>query len=138
VLGHLISCAPPQLPSPYDSGAAAAVIKITNPNGSTTAVTLQSYVDTLTGLHNLDSVTRLYPQSATATAHTNGTATQPQPLTIGDWRSIPAETQTWEAVQASLDIFVQRISVAEGAQKSKMRGWYESLQELGGHYFGNA
>ena len=45
--------------------------------------------------------------------------------------------RAWEAVQTSLDVYVQRISVAENVQKSSMRAWYESIQDIGGIYYGN-
>ena len=54
-----------------------------------------------------------------------------------DWGEIPGETKAWESVQGSLDVYVQRISVADAQQKSYMRAWYESLQEIGGLYYGN-
>ena len=55
-----------------------------------------------------------------------------------DWREIPCEVRAWEAVQESLDVYVQRISVADPSQKSHMRAWYEALQDIGGLYHGNA
>ena len=55
-----------------------------------------------------------------------------------DWREIPGEVRAWEAVQASLDVYVQRISVADSSQKSHMRAWYEALQDIGGLYHGSA
>jgi hypothetical protein len=91
---------------------------------------VQSYVDSLVNVSNLDSIRKLYP--AHTTTGTSGTAA------YSEWRNVPAELQSWEAVQAALDVFVQRISVADGAQKVSMRGWYEALQEIGGVYFGNA
>ena len=54
-----------------------------------------------------------------------------------DWGEIIGETKAWESVQGSLDVYVQRISVADAQQKAFMRSWYESLQEIGGLYYGN-
>jgi hypothetical protein len=54
-----------------------------------------------------------------------------------EWGEIAGETRAWEAVQGSLDVYVQRISVADAQQKAHMRAWYESLQEIGGLYYGN-
>lgn len=54
-----------------------------------------------------------------------------------EWGEIAGEIRAWEAVQGSLDVYVQRISVADSHQKVHMRAWYESLQEIGGLYYGN-
>ena len=54
-----------------------------------------------------------------------------------EWGEIAGEIRAWEAVQGSLDVYVQRISVADAQQKVHMRAWYESLQEIGGLYYGN-
>ena len=55
-----------------------------------------------------------------------------------DWRDIPGEVQAWEALQSSLDVFVQRISVSDAGKRAGMRAWYESLQDIGGSYYGNS
>jgi len=52
-----------------------------------------------------------------------------------NWRAVPAEVASWQSVQASLDVLVQRTAVADGAQKAKMRAWYDSVLELGTMYF---
>ena len=52
-----------------------------------------------------------------------------------EWGEITGETRAWECVQGSLDVYVQRISVADAQQKSYMRAWYESLQDIGGLYY---
>ena len=60
-------------------------------------------------------------------------------MMMGEWKLINAEIRSWECLQGSLDVFVQRISVAENAQqKQQMRAWYETLQDLGGHYYSNS
>lgn len=52
-----------------------------------------------------------------------------------EWGDILGETRAWECVQGSLDVYVQRISVADAQQKAPMRAWYESLQDIGGLYY---
>jgi hypothetical protein len=113
LLGYLVSCAPPQLPSPFEVSTAAA---------STPQDMLVAYVDALTDTSfqsvaanhsNGPSVRRLYADQS------------------GGWRSIPNELRAWELVQTSLDTFFQRISVSEGAQKQAMRQWYETIMDVG-------
>ena len=119
LLGYLVCCAPPQLPSPFEA----------------TGITLQDYLDALTIVPN--SVTSRkngsqlgQPQSGTASAPTV------RGLYSNDWRSIPGEVQSWQSIQNCLDIFVQRLSVADASSKQQMRTWYEGLLEIGGHFHG--
>ena len=51
------------------------------------------------------------------------------------WRAVPQEVACWQSVQASLDVLVHRTAVADGAQKAKMRAWYDSILDLGTAYF---
>jgi hypothetical protein len=134
LLGHLAACAPPQLPSPTLPDAAAAA-------GTAGTVPVQGYVDLLTavpvdagstvGRHGVHfpSVAALYVDKA-AVDGAGGAA---------EWRAVTAEVRSWECLQGALDVFVQRISVADSAQgKQQMRAWYEAIQDIGGHYFANS
>ena len=146
LLGHIASCAPPQLPSPAlpESGTSAGSVP-----------SIQGYVDLLTNVssnlsntnngnhHNqlrrlsggdvqFPSVCSLYVDKEAAVD--NGSVGM-----MGEWKLINAEIRSWECLQGSLDVFVQRISVAENAQqKQQMRAWYETLQDIGGYYYSNS
>jgi hypothetical protein len=111
LLGHLISCGPPQLPSPLDSAEnnVTAYIEImTHPS-------VQSYTSKLDSL----SVRSMYSSR-------------------GDWRKLEAEMHSWQKVQECLDLFLQRSAVADASSKTAMRGWYEALMDIGGQYFGGS
>lgn len=105
LLGYLISCAPPQLPSPFETVAS---------NGAGSAQEqLVAYIDSLTDTASAPSVRRLYVE-------------------LGDsWRAVPSELRSWERVQTALDTFFQRITVAEGTQKQLLRQWYEVILDIG-------
>lgn len=51
------------------------------------------------------------------------------------WKKVGAEKLMWETIQQCLDTFFQRINVAEGEQKQKMRVWYELIVDIGSNYF---
>ena len=112
LLGHLISCAPPQLPSPHDNGNNNPVNYfevLTHPSPSKTYMATKG-----DGL----SIRSLYSSN-------------------GDWRGIESEVFSWESIQECLDIFLQRAGVADPITKTSMRAWYESLMDIGGQYYGN-
>lgn len=104
LLGYLISCAPPQLPLPFEA-----------PGWS-----LQSYFDELNKIPEFGGFPAHGSQSPTIRS-----------LYAENWNSRRAEMACWDAIQASLDIFVQRLSVTEISQRSQMRTWYDSLLEIG-------
>lgn len=138
LLGYLISCGPVQLPSPYD---------IPNSN-------LQTYLEELCDLSVAVAKQEQQQQrnrqanSSTGTTvsscHRSGNTLLQRSMAstirllypvegneVDDWRKIPTESKAWEAMQQALDIFFQRIAVAEGAQKASMRDWYEAVLDLG-------
>jgi hypothetical protein len=147
LLGHLISCAPPQLPSPSTANA----------NALAGADLLQDYVERLTTIppslqtHSaarpsllnrfpFPSVASLYSSGAQPNLENLGDSAQATPASTlsakCEWRTIVAEASSWEDIQASLDVFVQRAAVADNAQqKQQMRTWYEALQDIGGSVF---
>lgn len=56
--------------------------------------------------------------------------------TTWTWKKIPVEKASWEMIQQCLDVFFQRLTVAEAAeQKQEMRAWYEVILDIGSHYF---
>lgn len=121
LLGYLVSCAPPQLPAPYDTAATATAGGVVN-------FDIASYVDILTDVRlvyagqtdaggNAASVRALYADAAR------------------DWRGVVNETQSWILVQRALDTFFQRIHVADAAQKQSMRLWYETILDIGSKTF---
>jgi hypothetical protein len=116
LMGYLISCAPVQLPSPFD----AASNTVTGDKSN-----LFGYVDMLVSLSEeclaKDSKTLLLP-SVRGLYHSS-------------WKRSKSEQEAWMLVQAALDTFLQRISVMTGPQKAIMRKWYELILELGGHFF---
>ena len=146
LLGHLASCAPPQLPSPAlpESGITAG-----------SASSLQGYVDLLTNvssnssqLHNGNNHNHLrrlqggdvqFPSVCSLYIDKEAAVDSGSVGLMGEWKLINAEIRSWECLQGSLDVFVQRISVADNAQqKQQMRAWYETLQDIGGHYYSNS
>jgi hypothetical protein len=69
------------------------------------------------------------------------------------WSKIDNELKSWTSIQQSLgskdflkfliviiikliDLFFQRLSVADGNQKQQMRAWYEAMIDIGTKYFG--
>jgi hypothetical protein len=60
------------------------------------------------------------------------------PSDAGDarrWRDVSAESAAWKRMGTALDIFVQRLSVADPQVKTSMRAWYESLVGISGFFF---
>jgi len=53
----------------------------------------------------------------------------------GGWKKVGAEKQIWDVMQQCLDNFFQRINVADGEQKQKMRAWYELIVDVGSNHF---
>ena len=145
LLGHIASCAPPQLPSPA-----------LPESGSPSVPSVQGYVDLLTtvsshssnvnnGGNNHHQLRRLsggdvqFPSVCSLYIDKEAAVDNGSVGMMGEWKLINAEIRSWECLQGSLDVFVQRISVAENAQqKQQMRAWYETLQDIGGYYYSNS
>lgn len=114
LLGYLVSCAPPQLPSPFDTDIAA-------------------YVDMLTDVF-LSQRTQT-PSSNSAASNAVGGVRALYVANPDQWRLVANEAQSWSLTQQALDTFFQRVSVASGDQKVKMRLWYETIMEVGSRTF---
>jgi hypothetical protein len=110
LLAYLIACSPSQLPLPYEISE----------------MTLQLYIDNLTDISNKDGRENLTVKSLYSNKDDYRYRTCQQ-----------GEIKTWDAVQTSLDLFLQRIAVLESQdQKNQMRLWYELILEIGGSFFG--
>jgi len=130
LLGYLVSCAPSQLPSPYDvenRTLASYVQDLTEVN----TTMIQKDSDDRNGSSNriFYSVRSLYFHSSSSYGNNNMSISS-------SWSKIDGESKCWSAIQQCEDIFFQRIAVAEGAQKQHMREWYEAILEIGSHFFG--
>lgn len=111
LIGHLISCGPPQLPSPHDSAES----------------NLSAYIEAIT-----------HPSIQNHTSKLDTLSVRSMYSSRGDWRKFASEMHSWQQVQECLDIFLQRSAVADPSSKTAMRGWYEALMDIGGHYFGGS
>lgn len=125
LLGYLISCAPPQLPSPFDTAAFAAA-------GSTGNFDIGTYVDLLTDVHLSQQVLAHVQKDDDASASVRNLYVS---SAEGDWRVIMNEAQSWILMQRALDTFFQRIHVADVMQKQAMRLWYETILDIGSKTF---
>jgi hypothetical protein len=138
LLGHLVSCGPSLLPSPYDAGTAAGA------SGATGMQAQTAYIESLTELllvapmSGASSLSASQPSSSIRSLYipitTTGAASSSN-NSSGSWRVVRNEIASWECFQTSLDTFSQRILVMEGVEKQQMRGWYESIAEIGSWYF---
>lgn len=126
LLGYLISCAPSQLPSPHD---------VENR-------TLSSYVQDLSevsGVELKSSLSREGDDSKTQAklAHSIRSLYRLASSTsVSAWVKAECESKAWGVIQQCEDIFFQRITVADGAQKQLMRAWHDVIQDMGEFYFG--
>jgi hypothetical protein len=83
-------------------------------------ILLESYIDALIAIKTdgnstlLPSVTTLFVDKFSK----NSVSTD-NVRTLGEcnWRGYPGEVRAWEAVQCSLDVFIQRMSVADSTEK---------------------
>lgn len=118
LLAYLVCCAPPQLPAPYEGPGK----------------NLGGYLDSLT------TPQETKPKNGFDHPPTHHSSplftTTVKSLFALDWRTVPGEVEAWESIQSCLDVFVQRLSVADVHQKQQMRSWYEGLLEIGGHFHG--
>lgn len=128
LLGYLVSCAPPQLPSPFDTGAGAVA----------NASDIAGYVEMLTDVF-LTQRTQLLCTSAAGTSNgvlpAAGGVRDLYAPRLDKWKLVANEVQSWALTQQALDTFFQRVSVASGDQKLKMRLWYETIIEVGSRTF---
>eukprot|EP01039_Chlorochromonas_danica_P010063 gene10063-11137_t len=119
LLAYLICCGPTQLPLPHEAMGREMVYYIdglldcTN-NSLSSSSTMPSFAP-FGGSAMLASARGLYKKEG--------------------WAKVRNERQNWEEVQQALDIFFQRIAVAEGEKKVEMRTWYEAIIDIGSHYF---
>lgn len=125
VLAYISSCSPSQMPSPYEA------------DGETkTVMNVHTYLTQLTSIstdaagEEVDSVRKLY-KSGYLVKDRRGAL-----VVATTWKVIEQEMASWSSFQSSLDKFLQRISVAEPAKRVGMRGWADSLLNIGNYYFG--
>lgn len=123
LLALLMAAGPAQLPLPSDLPAPQGkeltvyVSDLIQAFGTSSPVT-QSYVGS--------TIRNVYLPSM---HHTAAVATW-------TWKKIPMEKTAWDLIQHCLDVYFQRLTVAEIAeQKQEMRAWYEAIMDIGSHYF---
>ena len=126
LLGYLISCAPSQLPSPHDVENRTLTSYIQDLS-EVSGVELKSFPrdggeDLKVHARLAHSIRSLYRSASAASANA--------------WVKAESESKAWSVVQQSEDIFFQRITVADGAQKVLMRSWHDVIQDMGVFYFG--
>jgi hypothetical protein len=66
------------------------------------------------------------------------TAARSVPVPAYQWRHNPSEVEAWQAVQAAVDLLVQRsaaVTEAQPAQGKVLRSWADALLALGSGYF---
>jgi hypothetical protein len=142
LMGLLMAAGPGQLPLPADLPA---------PHGRD----ITSYVLDLIQAANLPgngavheaavgfaTVRSLYLPTAAMSAqhihqvHSLGSNSNSSASIIWTWKKIQAEKSAWDMIQQCLDVFFQRLTVAEVAdQKQEMRAWYEAIMDIGSHFF---
>lgn len=142
LMGLLMAAGPAQLPLPADLPA---------PHGRD----ITSYVLDLIQAANLPgngtvheaalgfaTVRNLYLPTAAMSAqhihqvHSLGSNSNSSTSIIWTWKKIQAEKSAWDIIQQCLDVYFQRLTVAEVAdQKQEMRAWYEAIMDIGSHFF---
>jgi hypothetical protein len=188
LLGYLVSCAPAQLPAPYEvlgssaagAGAASAVAggagaigtgggsggggaavgglsgsgSVGNLSGAAAGASAGPVaVDAHGGVSDLvryiDILTDVMLSQHVQSQQQQGRSQSNQQQTLSgfnsvrslyaahgeQWNSIVNEKQCWALMQQALDIYFQRITVVDGAQKQAMRLWYESILDVGSKLF---
>lgn len=143
LLGYCISCAPAQLLSPYDVSPEASLL---------------AYIEDLTQVHDPSSPSHQEHHRQQHHGHHHHHRHQYNPhqqleelkklfkdfnysvralyAPDAEWKMIENEVHSWNTIQVCLESFFKRISVAEGAQKQNMRGWYEAILDIGSQSFG--
>lgn len=148
LLGYCISCAPAQLLSPYDVSPEASLAAYIEDLTLVHDPSSQSHPDQLRQQHmhqhhhhhhlhqhgsqtiqRLEELKRLFKDM-------NYSVRSLYAVDAADWKSIENEVHAWNTIQVCLESFFKRISVAEGAQKQNMRGWYEAILDIGSQSFG--
>ena len=127
LLGYLISCAPSQLPSPHDVENRTLTSYVQDLS-EVSGVELKSFhreggEESKAQARLLHSVRSLYRSAASS-------------MSANAWAKAESESKAWGVVQQCEDIFFQRITVADGAQKLLMRSWHDVIQDMGVFYFG--
>lgn len=112
LLAHLICLAPPQLPSPLETAG---------------GMTIPSYLQSL-----------MTPPSPLSEVDTEALSKSPfgadsiLQAYCSPSDSLAGEVGFWQLVELSLDVFMQRASVADSAtQRKLMRQWYELILDVG-------
>lgn len=119
VLNTITARATSQMPLPYESA-------------QDQDMTLQSYLEELT----VTSEDTPSPEVSRDYAAGSFPALTTIRASYSDsWRTVSSEMASWQCVQSSLDVLVQRTAVAEGSQKATMRAWYDSISDIGTMYF---
>lgn len=135
LLGYLVSCAPPQLPSPYDTSGVTAG----KPSTSASASASELVNDLLTYVNEINNVYLSRDKSTHSQVNVGDVSTLSVRMlyssNTSDWRRIPGELKAWGHIQQSLEVFFQRISVADSAHKNMMRSWYEVILDIGSNNF---
>lgn len=132
LLGLLMAAGPSQLPLPPDlpgqQGKDIATYVLDLVQALAAASSTSSAASTQhSTVHNI----YLPTPAMIATHHHHHTA-----ASTWTWKKIPVEKASWELIQQCLDVFFQRLTVAEAAeQKQEMRAWYEVIMDIGSHYF---
>lgn len=123
LLCYLISCAPIQLPLPFEEGINQIGTQVNSKNTSSIhslieilTNTSDEFLMTSPATEEIISIRGLYYSHS--------------------WKKSKGELQVWSMIQSSLDIYLQRLGVIEGPQKEKMQAWYDLINDVGGYYFG--
>ena len=119
VLSYFISCSPVQLPAPHDLP------------GKDLAKYMEEILSTQHILGNPTAEAdrrELYPYTIRLLYSRKERPSM-------SWKDCPNESKVWDSVQQSLEVYFQRISVADNESRQTMRQWYETMVELGSHYF---
>lgn len=142
LLGLLMAAGPSQLPLPPDlpgqqgKDIATYVLDLVQALAAATSTASSSAAAAASPSASTQqsSVRNIYlPTPAMMTGHPHH---HHAAATTWTWKKIPVEKASWELIQQCLDVFFQRLTVAEAAeQKQEMRAWYEVILDIGSHYF---
>ena len=113
---------------------------MTTVTGADKGHTIRAYLVKLSAVNSDDaSKNRAYMNVNARALYKSGKMVQDrrgQVTAVTSWKAVPNEAAMWEAVHASLDVFLQHISVAEASKRVSMRTWADSLLNVGNYYFG--
>jgi hypothetical protein len=128
LLGFLLACAPAQCPLPVNG-----LLFPAKKDKERLPEAVDLYLERLLDLEALSTSSALTSTSTMLTVSA-------RQLYVSDrsaWKTVPNEIESWERIQLCLDTFFQRIAVADGEEhKQNMRLWYESIMDIGSHFFG--